>query len=202
MPPVGSSVARAFADQLGNQLGERIHALRRERGYTLSQVSKRTGVSIAMLSMIERGHSNPSIGTLHAIADALGVTMSQLFHAIAQAGGEESIVRRAAEQEVIRTSSGVERRIILNDPQRGYELAENRYDPGTASAPGPLHHQGFEFGFVLEGELEVTVDGRAHVAHAGDAIRLDSSHAHRFRNPGTHHTRTLWVNLTPRPEGE
>jgi transcriptional regulator with XRE-family HTH domain len=155
-----------------------------------------------MLSMIERGRSNPSIGTLYAIPDALAVAMSELFHAIDPAGGEQSIDRRAAEEEVIRTTSGVERRTILNDRQRGYELAENRYDSDTASMPGPLHYQSFEFGFVLEEELEVTVDGRAHAAHAGDVIRLDSSRAHRFRNPGAHHTRTLWVNLIPRPEGE
>jgi transcriptional regulator with XRE-family HTH domain len=198
------STSRATAEELGNQLGRRVNALRRRRSYTLSNISQRTGVSVAMLSMIERGRSNPSIGTLHAIADALGVPMADLFHTIdlVTTDGEERVAVRADAQEVISTTGGVERRVILSDRGRGYEFAENRYDPGTASAPAPLHHQGYEFGFVLEGELEVMVDGRVHLIRAGDAARLDSSRPHRFRNPGPHHTRTLWVNLLVPSEGE
>jgi transcriptional regulator with XRE-family HTH domain len=192
---MGRNGSRATAGHLSNRLGERVLGLRRQRGLMLRQVSERTGVSVAMLSMIERGRSNPSIGTLHALADAFGVRMSELLHSI-EPPDQHSIVRRAENQEVIRAGSGVERRIMIGDTARGYELAENRYEPGTASNRAPLHHQGYEFGFVLEGQLEVTVGDRVYVARTGDAIQLDSSLPHRFRNPGPHVTRTLWVNIT------
>jgi transcriptional regulator with XRE-family HTH domain len=192
---MGRNGSRATAEHLSNRLGERVLALRRQRGLMLRHVSERTGVSVAMLSMIERGRSNPSIGTLHALADAFGVRMSELLHSI-EPPDQHSIVRRAENQEVIRAGSGVERRIMIDDAVRGYELAENRYEPGTASNRAPLHHQGYEFGFVLEGQLEVTVGDRVYVARTGDAIQLDSSLPHRFRNPGPHVTRTLWVNIT------
>lgn len=194
---------RELAEELGTQLGRRVHSLRKRSRLTLSEVSQRTGVSIAMLSMIERGRSHPSIGTLHAIAAALGLPMSELFHTIdtASVDGAERVVIRAEEQEVIRVGNGVERRVIQSDRARGVEMAENRYEPGTESAPTPVHHEGFEYGFVLEGRLEVTVDGRPHIVRAGDAVRLDSSRPHRFFNPGPHHARTLWINLGgSRPE--
>ena len=194
---MGRNGSRGAAAHLSNRLGERVLAIRRQRGFMLREVSERTGVSIAMLSMIERGRSNPSIGTLHALADAFGVRMSELLHSV-EPPDQHSIIRRAENQDVIRGAEGVERRIMIDDPQRGYELAENRYEPGTASARAPLHHQGYEFGFVLEGQLEVTVGDRVHVARTGDAIKLDSSRPHRFRNPGPHVTRTLWVNITNR----
>jgi transcriptional regulator with XRE-family HTH domain len=187
--------ARTAAENLSNRLGERVLAIRRQRGFMLREVAARTGVSIAMLSMIERGRSNPSIGTLHALADAFGVRMSELLQSI-EPPDQDSIIRRSENQEVIRATAGVERRIRIDDPERGYELAENRYEPGTASSPVPLHHQGYEFGFVLEGQLEVTVEDRVHVARTGDSIKLDSNLPHRFRNPGPHVTRTLWVNIT------
>jgi len=194
---MGRNGSRAAAEHLSNRLGERVLAIRRQRGFMLREVSERTGVSIAMLSMIERGRSNPSIGTLHAIADAFGVRMSELLHSI-EPPDQHSIIRRAENQDVIRGAEGVERRIMIDDPQLGYELAENRYEPGTAGARAPIHHQGYEFGFVLEGQLEVTVGDRVHVARTGDAIQLDSTQPHRFRNPGPHVTRTLWVNITHR----
>jgi transcriptional regulator with XRE-family HTH domain len=181
--------------RLGDRLGGQIHQLRRRRRYTLQQVSDRTGVSVAMLSMIERGRSNPSIGTLHAVADALGVPMSELFHGVEAPAPEEPDVLRAIRQEVMETVPGVTRRVIISDPQRGYEFVENRYVAGTASAPSPVRHGGHEFGFVLEGELEVTIAARTHLLRAGDAVRLDSSRPHRFRNPGPHLARTIWVNL-------
>ena len=196
---MGRNGSRAVAEHLSNRLGERVFAIRHQRGFMLREVAEKTGVSIAMLSMIERGRSNPSIGTLHALANAFGVRMSELLHAV-EPPDQHSIIRRAENQEVIRGAAGVERRIMIDDPTRGYELAENRYEPGTASARAPLHHHGYEFGFVLEGQLEVTVEGRVHVARTGDAIKLDSNLPHRFRNPGPHVTRTLWVNIT-NPEG-
>lgn len=193
-----------MAETIGSQLGRRVRALRKQRRLTLADVSGRTGVSVGMLSMIEGGRSHPSIGTLHAIATSLGVPMAALFHTIETAaadGGEEAVVTRAEAQEVMRSGTGVERRVILCDPARGFELAENRYEPGTESATAPVHHEGHEFGFVLEGELEVTVDGRPYLVRAGDAVRIDSSRPHRFYNPGPHHARTLWVNLAE-PEGK
>jgi len=192
---MGRNGSRTTPEHISGRLGERVLAIRKQRGFMLREVSERTGVSIAMLSMIERGHSNPSIGTLHALADAFGVRMSELLHSV-EPPDSHSIVRRSENQEVIRAASGVERRIMIDDPSRGYELAENRYEPGTASNRAPLHHQGYEFGLVIEGQLEVTVGGRVHVARTGDAIQLDSSQPHRFRNPGPHATRTLWVNIS------
>jgi transcriptional regulator with XRE-family HTH domain len=187
--------SRAVPEHISNRLGERVQAIRRQRGFILREVSERTGVSIAMLSMIERGRSNPSIGTLHALADAFGIRMSELLHSI-EPPDKRSMIRRAENQDVIRGAEGVERRILIDDPDRGFELAENRYEPGTASARAPLHHLGYEFGLVLEGQLEVTVGDRVHLARTGDAIQLDSSRPHRFRNPGPHVTRTLWVNIS------
>jgi len=177
------------------QLGGYVRELRQQRGYTLSEVGARTGLSIAMLSMIERGRSNPSIGSLLALADALGVPMASLFQAVTPASDGGAGVVRAATQKVIQTSSGVQRRIIASDPKRGYEVAENRYDARTESSAVLTHHQGYEVGFVLEGQLEVTVGDRTHLLSAGDAIQIESMQPHRFYNPGPHHARTIWINL-------
>lgn len=192
---------RSSSPSVSNGLGTKINSLRLAHRYTLRTVSERTGISVAMLSMIERGKSNPSIGTLHAIADVLDVSMSELFHGAESKQDPSSDVVRAIAQEVIETSRGVARRLLIHDPSHGFEMAENRYEAGTASAPTPIYHQGFEFGFLLEGELEVQIGDRVHLLRAGDAIRLESSEPHRFRNRGRHPARSIWVNLAPRSTG-
>lgn len=185
----------AASNDLGNNLGRQIYKLRQAHSLPLRTVSQRTGVSAAMLSLIERGRSNPSIGTLQAIADALNVPMSELFHAAERAGPSSSDVVRAQAQEVIETADGVTRRLLVSDPTRGFEMTENRYGPGTATSSAPVHHHGIEFGFVLEGELEVTIGDRVHLLRSGDAVHLNSVEPHMFRNTGKHPARTIWVNL-------
>ncbi len=72
--------SRSTPGLLSGRLGERALTIRKQRGLMLREVSERTGVSIAMLSMIEHGRSTPSIGTLHALADAYGIQMSEFLH--------------------------------------------------------------------------------------------------------------------------
>src|SRR5690349_17906981 len=60
-------------------VGERLRTLRRFRRCTLQTVAERSGLSESFLSQVERGRSNASIGSLKRIADALGVSMADLF---------------------------------------------------------------------------------------------------------------------------
>ena len=180
-------------------IGRNIRALRNERGLTLQALAEQTRLSPSMLSLLERGKTGPSIGTLVVIASALGAQMSDLLDSN-RANGDD-IVSRAADQRVYETAAGVTRRILRQDRTRGVEIAMNVYKPGTASAPEPMAHEGCEFGVVLEGTLDVTVGGRGYTLQPGDLISYDSNRPHRFINNGAAPVRTLWVNLKPdRPQ--
>jgi transcriptional regulator with XRE-family HTH domain len=174
-------------------IGRNIRALRNERGLTLQALAEQTRLSPSMLSLLERGKTGPSIGTLVVIASALGAQMSDLLDGNRVNG--DDIVSRAAHQRVYETAAGVTRRILKQDRTRGVEIAMNIYKPGTASAPEPMAHEGCEFGVVLEGTLDVTVGGRSYTLQPGDLISYDSNRPHRFINNGVAPVRTLWVNL-------
>ena len=62
----------------------------------------------------------------------------------------------------------------------GTGFAINEYDVATSNSPKPVKHQGFEYGMVLQGELQITVDGAKHVLSPGDLIILsiNSSASH------------------------
>ncbi|RVT92311.1 cupin domain-containing protein [Rhodovarius crocodyli] len=174
-------------------IGQNIRALRTEKGLTLQSLAERTGLSPSMLSLLERGKTGPSIGTLVVIASALGAQMSELLDRSSLP--EEDIVSRADGQQVIETEPGVRRRILKQDRLRGVEVALNEYEPGTSNAPTPAGHEGYEYGVVLDGSLEVVVNDRTHVLNPGDLISYPSPHPHRFTNTGKKRVRTLWINL-------
>jgi DNA-binding NtrC family response regulator len=70
---------RTPEEQLHRVIGETIRNLRKERDLTLKQMSRRTGLSVSLLSQIERAESSASISSLYKVATALDVRVSELF---------------------------------------------------------------------------------------------------------------------------
>jgi uncharacterized cupin superfamily protein len=84
-------------------------------------------------------------------------------------------------------------------PHAGGHMLEchlHHYAPGCDSG-GDLQHEGEEFGYVLEGEIELTVAGRQYTASAGDSFLFRSERPHSFRNKGTREARVVWINTPP-----
>jgi transcriptional regulator with XRE-family HTH domain/quercetin dioxygenase-like cupin family protein len=69
------------------------------------------------------------------------------------------------------------------------------YPPGSSSTTDGrmLRHDDYEYGYLLEGELHVTLGFDEFMLRAGEAIGFDSSIPHLFRNPGTTPARGIWV---------
>jgi transcriptional regulator with XRE-family HTH domain len=187
--------AHADADSTIAQVGARIRSMRLRRGLTLKDVSEATGLSVSMLSMLERGVSSASVGTLVSVASALGVHMRDLFDGTVTEG---SPVVRVADQTSVTTTEGTTRRVAHNDTQAGMEMSVNEYPPGTSSGPTSTHHVGREFGIVVTGVLDVEIEGVVHTLATGDAIAYSSTRPHRISNPGTGPARAVWINIDPR----
>ena len=186
-------VAQAAASTV-QAIGTRIRQLRIDRDQTLQTLADATGLSASLLSLVERGKTSPSIGTLVAVSHALGVHMSDLV--TPEAAEVRTPVIEIDDQPVFKSETGGHlRRVAADDRVRGVELAVNEFEPGGSSALSALHHGGYEYGLLLEGELTVTLDGEDHVLAAGDLISYESTRPHRITNTGRGMARAVWVNL-------
>lgn len=181
------------ADSTVALVGNRIRELRSKRNLTLQSLADRTGLSSSMLSLVERGKTSPSIGTLVAIASALGVHMTDLFDD--DNVKETQPVVRFEDQHVYVTGEGVQRRVVRTDDTHGIELVMNEYEPKTGSGGEPVHHEGHELGLVLEGNLTVEVNGMLYELKPGDSISYDSNLPHKIVNKGKRHVKAVWINL-------
>lgn len=65
--------------ELRVKFGDRVRLLRSDRGLTQEQLAERASISVDFLSLIERGKNSPSFDNLDDLADALGVSVAQLF---------------------------------------------------------------------------------------------------------------------------
>jgi transcriptional regulator with XRE-family HTH domain len=179
-------------------VGASVRTARKRRGLTLQELADRTGVSMSMLSMLERGVASPSIGTLVSVSSALGLHMSQLFQDASAL--PTSPVRRLPDQVVVQAAEGVSRRLVHTDLDNDLEMVVNEYEPDTSSSRTPVHHEGMEFGLVISGQLTVQLDEVDYLLAAGDGIAYASTTPHVLSNRGTTKAKAVWINVGFRRE--
>lgn len=170
--------------QLNQHLSATLRQLRAGRQWSLTQAAERTGVSKAMLGQIERGESSPTIATLWKIATGFNVAFSAFLDS--SADPQSPVVRRYPEQPQFSQQSADMRMVSLFpfDRQLGFELFVIDLAPGAFSASSPHESGVIEHVIVIEGQLELMVDGVRHPLAAGEALRFQADCPHSYRNPG------------------
>jgi transcriptional regulator with XRE-family HTH domain len=169
---------------VSGRLGERTRRLRRERGLTLDLLSRRSGVSRAMISKLERGEKNPTLVVAAKLAQGLGVSLSQLVGA---EGRREAVVVRRGWGMVARDpQTGFERRLLSPSiGGRGIEFTKNVVPEGSTSGEFPPHRGGVEEYLVVErGRLRAVLGSEDYLLDEGDALHFEADIPHRFDNVG------------------
>ena len=177
-----------------DDLGLRIRAYRQMRKMTLRQVAAAAEVSVSFLSQLERGASGASIPTLHLIAEAIGLTLSELFSAESTPAHR---VLRAAERPVIH-AAGVDKYMLTRRPLRHLEVLEGVVHPGaTVGSRTHSHGDSQELMLVLEGSVRLALGEEEHALDNGDSIEYRSSLAHCVINDSAATARVLWIISPP-----
>jgi len=178
-------------------VGERIRGLRKARGLSLKEIALSAGLSAGFLSQVERGLSSASVRALAGIAEALGVMISDIFPADEGVEGANQIVARIKDRKRIDLAqTGVTKELLTPFPTSPrLDIYMMTLEPGGSSGDEPYSHDGEEAGMVLEGGLELVVDGRKYVLGEGDSFRFKSTRPHQFSNAGDRVARALWVNF-------
>jgi transcriptional regulator with XRE-family HTH domain len=196
VPPAGAERGAHGVEAVTAAGAHHVRSLRLARGWSLDELSGRSGVSKGMVVQIEAARTNPSIGTLCRVADAFGVTIARLL----EPASERTVrVTAAADAPLLwRGGYGGLARLLggLNEPDF-VELWEWQLQPrdqheSSDHAPGTR-----ELLHILVGELTVTVDGTDHSVRAGETIDFVADKAHAYRNDGDSPVRLLMVVVMP-----
>ncbi len=164
-------------------IGDRLRGHRERAGLSQRALARRAGVPSSSVSLIENDKISPSVSSLKRLLDAIGISLSQFFSD--NAPSENSTVFRSAEMPQLGRGGVSYRQVGQNLHQRKIQMLFEEYAPGSSSGKAPLTHQGEEAGIVIEGLLELTVDGETTVLRPGDAYLFDSTRPHRFQNKGS-----------------
>jgi transcriptional regulator with XRE-family HTH domain len=200
-------------------LGKRLKEVRVRAGLTLRELARQADVSPSLISQIENGKSQPSVATLYTFSRLLHVSVDELFDERAgiagngggSAGDEDrhpsdptkawqpseyanrvSVVHPSHRPQLSMAEGVVWERLAAT-PEHGVNFMKIAYAPGAASADGDLiTHDGYEYGYVLSGEVAVTVGEEVFHLHPGESLGFDSSIPHVLRNPGDVPFEGIW----------
>ena len=166
-----------------DNLGLKLKALRTRQGLSQRRLARNSGVSNATISLIEHGRTDPSMGLLKRILDALGLSFAEFFSSDTRQTEQYFFTQ----DELSEIGSGP-----ISYLQVGADLSESnlqilseRYKPAADTGQSMLSHEAEEGGIILSGRLEVTVADQVRSLSAGDAYRFNSRLPHRFRNTGS-----------------
>ncbi|OAH15484.1 helix-turn-helix domain-containing protein [Streptomyces jeddahensis] len=170
-------------DLLTQSLARNVKRCRSERGFTLEALAARAGVSRGMLIQIEQARTNPSLGTVVKIGDALGVSITTLLDY--EQGPKVRIVPPEQAVRLWHTEAGSFNRLLAGTEAPGpLEMWQWRLMPGEGSSSDPHPAGTVELIHVTAGELTLVVDGTEYRVPAGTSASFEANATHAYRNEG------------------
>jgi len=178
------------------QVGARLKHARLLEGIRIRELAERVGCAESMISKIENGKVAPSLVMLQRLVEALNRDLSSFFGADINSPG---LVQKQGERTISQTDAirggklvSYERLVPL---AAGYLLEGNihRIEPGGEKVD-QITHQGETVGYVIEGELEFTIENTVYKLSAGDSFFFKNHLTTRYRNTSQSLTRVIWVN--------
>jgi transcriptional regulator with XRE-family HTH domain len=169
----------------GGQVARNLRRWRVTRELTLSALAERAGVAKSTVSLIERGHGNPSVETISALAAALRVPFASIFHEESPAD-EMTLIREhdcpviAVEQAGLQGDGLTIRHLLTRTGGALIEIYTLVLEHGAARH-ADAHVTGlFEHITVSAGSVQISTDSFSEVLNRGDLLsfRADRSHSY------------------------
>ena len=173
------------------EIGERLRARRKERHMNMQELAEKSGVSVGLISQIERGLVAPSVVSLFHIGQVLGVEIGSFF-----SGSEPAYhLQRKGEHKVIMTNGELDKHIMLGTdrPNRLFDMLILELKGGESYTRECIAHNGEECCYVVSGELTILIDDEEITLYEGDSLYYSSNHPHGYINKSQKDCISFWA---------
>jgi transcriptional regulator with XRE-family HTH domain len=202
-------------ERMSAGLGSRLRMAREQKGMTVRGLARYVGVSPSLVSQIERSRVMPSVGTLYAIANELGLVVDDLFkgstsRTTSRTKGREHApdtessfvdiqnpVLTPDQRKTISLADGVRWERLTPVPDKDLEFLIVVYDVGAESCPKDalIRHGGKEYAYLISGRLGIKISFEEFELGPGDSISFDAQMPHRLWTVGAGPAVAVWVVL-------
>lgn len=173
--------------------GAEIREIRKQKQLTLQSLAEKTGLSSSLLSQIERGLVDPTVGTFWKICSALDVPINHFFRINE---GQDPVIRGNQRKVIQLRNTNVKYHVLTPLQQGKIEFLLVEIEPGETLQPELVSHSGEECGFIIQGELKVLLDDQEYHLYEGDSMGFVSTKPHRYINPSNNVSISIWARAT------
>lgn len=171
-------------------VGRRMRALREQSGLSLRALAEACDLSVNAISMIERGESSPRVSSLHLLAQALNVRITDFFESEDQ---RSVVLVRQHERPLTQGEDMAIESVGTGLRNQQVEPFVVTVEPGGSASDETMKHPGQEFVYCLEGQVEYLVSGDSYVLGPGDSLLFEATEPHTFRNSSESRAKLLLV---------
>lgn len=164
-------------------VGAKLKSIRTLRKISQRELAKRAGVTNSTISMIEKNSVSPSISSLKKVLNGIPISLVEFFNE--DYSGEQTQQVVYTEDELMDIGSGdVQMNLVGKSfPRRQMTFLVETYPPKADTGTEMLQNDAEEGGYIIEGQIELTVGSDVYILKANDSYYFDNNKPHRFRNP-------------------
>jgi len=174
------------------EIGPKIRDLRQQKNLTQEELADRCELTKGYISQVENDLANPSIATLVDILNALGSNLSDFF----REEKEERIVYPQSEY-VTKVTEGMSLTWLLPIAQKAMLEPVLVELVAGARTDSDVPHEGEEFGYVLEGRIQIVKNGTKRTCKKGESFYYTADREHYIENVGKTTAKFLWISTPP-----
>jgi transcriptional regulator with XRE-family HTH domain len=189
-----------FDPELGNgevSVGQRLRTIRAVRRLSIRALAELSGLNVNTLSLIENGHTSPSVSTLQQLAQSLQVPITEFFET--DHGSQKLVYQKHGQRPHVAFEHGMMEDLAAGMPRFGAEPIIVMLEPNADSGKKPIIHTGREFVYCLTGHIAYTVDNETYLLEPDDSLVFDAYLPHYWKNSDAALSRLLLV-LSPMDE--
>ena len=184
-----------IVEELNSIIADNLKTIRTQRGLSLDNVAALSGVSKSMLGQIERGESNPTIGTVWKIVNGLKVSLTSLVQKPVQ---ENKVILRS---DIASIESDEGRYSIYPffpfEEGRNFEMYQVEIEAGGGIDAEAHNMDTLEMVIVFDGQITISFEGDDYIINKDDAFEFRADRIHSYHNNGSETARIAMVIYYP-----
>lgn len=180
-------------DKTGKGFGEKIRKIRESHRWTVEDMARQTGQTPETILQVESDGVVPSVSFLLRLSRALNVDPGTFLR-----DEEKSAIKDQRTQAFVKRTKSFNYQTLTpgaeNEHLRSFMIT---IEPYQDHKPVALKHEGEEFVYVMEGDLELTLGNKKNHLKPGESMHFNSETPHKLKSLGKETTRCLVVLYTP-----
>lgn len=176
-------------------VGQKIRNLRKVKKLSIANLSENTGLSIGLISQIERNKVVPSIKAMWKIAKGLDVNIGYFF----EENVDKGIIVKKGDRKKIQTNDSTKSYELLMPDlvDKNLELLLITLNGETKQNTDLVSHDGEECGYIIKGKMKLIFASKEYILEEGDSFYFKSNVGHVYENYNKDEECILICAMTP-----